>query len=99
MCYYVYILYSETLGKYYKGQTNDLEDRIHRHNNKQEKATSFGVPWKLVWFTEKPDRSSAVILERKLKNMSQRKTEEFITKYQDQIAGPDVAPGASQDAD
>ncbi|MGE5671793.1 MAG: GIY-YIG nuclease family protein [Fibrobacterota bacterium] len=47
---YVYILYSASLGKYYKGQTNDLQNRLYRHNNKQEKATSFGVPWTLVIF-------------------------------------------------
>ena len=70
MCYTVYILYSKSLGSYYKGQTNNLADRIKRHNLKQENATRNGVPWSLVWCTDKSTRSEAVVLEHKLKNLS-----------------------------
>ena len=94
MPYYVYILYSESLDTYYKGQTSDLDDRIKRHNHKQEKATQSGVPWKLVWFTEKATRSEAVIFERKIKNLSRKRTIEFINKNTQGVAGPDVTPGA-----
>ena len=83
MCYSVYILYSESLDRYYKGQTKDLYDRIHRHNNKQEKATKDGVPWTLVWSTKKKSRSAAVLLERKLKNLSKERLRKFIDKYKD----------------
>jgi putative endonuclease len=94
MPYYVYILYSESLDAYYKGQTSDLDDRIKRHNNKQEKATQNGVPWELVWFAEKPSRSEAVILESKIKNLSRKRTIDFIRKHSVAGAGPDVTPGA-----
>lgn len=94
MPYFVYILYSESLDIYYKGQTSDLNDRIKRHNNRQEKATQNGVPWKLLWFAEKPSRSEAVILERKIKNLSRKRTIEFIRKNNGGIAGPDVTPEA-----
>ena len=80
MCYTVYIIYSDTLDAFYKGQTQDLENRIMRHNNGWEKATRSGVPWKLVWSTEKPDRSAAVLLEAKLKNLSRKRLVEFIRK-------------------
>ena len=80
MCYNVYIIYSDTLDAFYKGQTQDLENRIMRHNNGWEKATRSGVPWKLVWSTEKPDRSAAVLLETKLKNLSRKRLVEFIRK-------------------
>ncbi len=94
MPYFVYILYSESLDTYYKGQTSDLEDRLKRHNHKQEKATQNGVPWELVWFTEKPSRSEAIILERKIKNLSRKRTIDFIRKNNGGVAGPDVTPGA-----
>jgi len=89
MCYYVYILYSKSLDVFYKGQTNDLSDRIHRHNLRQEKATLCGVPWVLIWCTKKQSRSEAVILERKLKNLSKKRLVEFIKKHPEGIAGPD----------
>jgi putative endonuclease len=90
MLHWVYILYSETTDSFYKGQTSDLQNRIYRHNNKWEKATQAGVPWKLVWRVSKPDRSSAIILERKLKNLSRKKLVDFILKNPEGIAGPDV---------
>ena len=91
MSYYVYILYSSSTNSYYKGQTSDLEDRLKRHNNKQEKATKNGTPWKLIWSTTKETRGEALILERKLKNLSREKTIQFINKYKDEFASPDVS--------
>ena len=89
MCYLVYILYSESLDSFYKGQTNDLADRINRHNLKQEKATRTGVPWILIWSTEKPSRSDAMILEIKLKNLSRKRLIDFMIRYAEGVAGPD----------
>ena len=90
MCYTVYILYSESLKLFYKGQTTDLDDRICRHNLKHEKATKYGAPWKLVWSTTKKSRAEAMMLEKKLKNLSRVKLLKFISKYPDGFAGPDV---------
>lgn len=81
MPFFVYILYSESADKYYKGQTNNLEDRLKRHNAGSEVATAKGRPWKLVWSTEKESRSEAIILEKKLKNMNRLKLKFFIDKY------------------
>ena len=83
MSYWVYILYSESTNNFYKGQTVDLKERITRHNSGFEKATRHGVPWQLIWSTEKPDRSSAVVLEQKLKNLSRKRLIEFISKYRE----------------
>jgi putative endonuclease len=88
--YYVYILYSPSSEYFYKGQTNDIRDRLRRHNSGSEKFTSKGKPWILIWVTEKPNRSQAIKLERKLKNLSRSKTIEFIFKYKDGCAGPDA---------
>jgi len=81
MKYFVYILYSESTDSYYKGQTSDLELRLSRHNSGYEKSTQNEVPWKLVWSTTKPTRGEALVLEKKLKNLSRQKTIEFILKY------------------
>jgi putative endonuclease len=45
MEYYTYILRSKTTGKYYCGQTNNMSDRILRHNSGRNKYTKHGVPW------------------------------------------------------
>jgi len=91
MCYYVYILYSKSLDSFYKGQTNDLSDRIYRHNLKRENATKNGAPWALIWSTSKNSRSDAVVLERKLKNLSRKRLLAFIEKYSEGLEeGPDV---------
>ncbi|MBT8302039.1 MAG: GIY-YIG nuclease family protein [Maribacter sp.] len=81
MKYFVYILYSETFDTYYKGQTNNVEERVSRHNSGFEKATARYRPWLLVWFTEKKNRSEAMSLEKKLKNLSKERTADFISRY------------------
>lgn len=65
--YTVYILYSESLKKYYTGQTQNFENRLERHNSRKEKYTKRGVPWHLVWETNLPTRSEALKLEHKIK--------------------------------
>jgi putative endonuclease len=79
--YVVYILHSASTDSYYKGQTADIQDRLKRHNAGREKATMHGVPWQLVWSTSKDTRAEALMLERKLKNLSRERTIIFIEKY------------------
>jgi len=81
MSYTVYILYSESLDIYYKGHTNNLEERLKRHNGGKEKYTSKGIPWRLIWSTEKPSKSEAYQLEMKLKNLNRSRLKTFIEKY------------------
>ena len=81
MKYVVYILYSENFDTYYKGQTNNVDERVRRHNAGQEMATARYRPWKLVWFTEKKSRAEAMALEKKLKNLSKERIRVFIDKY------------------
>ncbi len=81
MTFYVYIIYSESHDKYYIGQTNDITDRIKRHNNGHEKFTSLYLPWLLKCSIEKSTRSEAMLLESKLKNLNRQKLIKFIEKY------------------
>ena len=81
MSYYVYILYSKTLNRYYKGYSNDVEDRLKRHNSGYETYTSKGVPWQLKLVLIKSTEREAIQLEKKLKNLNRERLEAFILKY------------------
>ncbi len=87
--FYTYILYSKKLTSFYKGETSNMLDRLNRHNNGYEKSTQSGVPWILVWKGEKVTKSEAKLLERKLKNLSVKRTIEFILKYSEGIPSSD----------
>ncbi len=67
MPFFVYILYSTKLEKYYVGSTHNLEDRLHRHNTGQSTFTKTGTPWNLVHNIEMVTRAEAVQLEMKIK--------------------------------
>jgi len=81
MSYSVYILYSREFDKYYIGQTQDVSVRLERHNRKMEKATAPYVPWELAGVLEKPTRSEAMVLEKKLKNLNRERLKAFLEKY------------------
>ncbi len=69
----VYILYSDTLGKYYVGHTNDMDRRLHEHNSGQTKFTRSGNPWKLIKTIECSTRQEAVRIELKIKKRGIRR--------------------------
>ena len=78
----VYILRSQVTGKFYKGQTHDLAHRLAEHNAGKNKATAYGAPWVVVWSVEIESRSEAMLLERKLKNItSMARLTRFLEKY------------------
>ena len=88
MCY-TYILYSKSTDTFYKGSTQNLQERLRRHNGKFEKATKLGTPWILLWHIQKATKGEAQILEYKIKNLSRKRTCEFMLKYDEGIGGPD----------
>lgn len=67
--YYVYILKSEKDNKLYIGQTNNLEDRIRRHNEGRVKITRNRRPFTLLVSKKFESRSEAVNVERYLKSL------------------------------
>ncbi len=64
----VYILLSRSTGKYYTGITDNLSDRLERHNGGRSKSTRHGVPWEVVYTRECPNRSVALRLESEIKS-------------------------------
>ena len=81
MKYYTYILKSINHDEYYIGQTNNIVNRLERHNKGYEKYTSKYKPWEIALKIEKNSRSEAIILERKLKNLGDKRLKQFIEKY------------------
>ncbi|MGF1671985.1 MAG: GIY-YIG nuclease family protein [Balneolaceae bacterium] len=71
--YYVYILYSKSIDRFYTGQTDDIGDRFIRHNQGRSKATKAGVPWLLVHVESFKTRSEAFRRETEIKSKKSRK--------------------------
>ncbi|MFC4393873.1 MULTISPECIES: GIY-YIG nuclease family protein [Flavobacterium] len=81
--FFVYILYSTTKEKFYIGQTNDIEDRLRRHNSGQSLSTKNGIPWKIIYTIQLDSRSEAVTLESKIKKRgAKRYLQDIDFKYQ-----------------
>ena len=76
----VYVLYSATRDRYYVGQTNDLPDRIRRHNEGRNKATKSGGVWTLVYSEQYETRSEAVRRESEIKARKSRRYIEGLIK-------------------
>jgi putative endonuclease len=69
---FVYLLESVETGWRYIGQTQDLADRLKRHNSGKERSTRRFSPFKVAGYILVPNRKAALTLERKLKNMKSR---------------------------
>ena len=73
MPYYVYILYSPSIDQYYIGHTENLEDRLFRHNNSGSKSTKKVNDWVLKYSEEFSTRGEAMQRELQIKNKKSRK--------------------------
>ena len=80
--YKVYIIKSINQ-KYYIGQTNDLEDRLKRHNTNRNKYTKGRGPWEIVISYDTETRSEAVKIESYLKKL---KNSELAIKYLEKLS-------------
>ena len=67
--FYLYILYSEKDGRLYVGQTNNLQERLSRHNNGLALSTRDRRPLALVHQEEHLTRKDAVKREYFLKSL------------------------------
>lgn len=70
--YHVYILRSITSGRFYIGQTHDLDARLARHNAGGCVATRGKGPWELLHARRFETRTEAMAEERRLKGMKSR---------------------------
>ncbi len=67
--YFVYILKSLKDHGYYIGQTENLDDRIKKHNNSQVKSTRSRIPFILIRKESFDTRSEARKRENYLKKL------------------------------
>jgi len=73
MKYYLYILYSASLDKYYIGHSNNLERRIYEHNLGREKFTRKCIPWEIKFSRIYNNNIDASREELRLKKCKSRK--------------------------
>jgi len=71
MAFYVYILQSLSTGRYYCGQTKNLQQRLRHHNDPEYRSDAttrrFEGPWELVWCEAHATRSDAMEREQRIK--------------------------------
>ncbi len=67
--YFVYILYSSIIDKYYVGQTENLERRLSEHNSKKNLGAS---DWQMKYFEPFENRSDAIRREYEIKAKKRR---------------------------
>ena len=87
--YFVYVIYSVKLNRFYTGTTDDLDKRIEQHNSVfyPNSFTSKGIPWELKVFFSFENSLHAYFAERFIKRM---KSKIFIEKI---IKEPDLFYG------
>ena len=69
MVYYVYLILSKKSNKYrsYVGYTNNIEKRLHLHNNSKGAKYTKGNKWKVIYYKNYNDKVTAMKEEYKLK--------------------------------
>jgi len=74
MKYFVYILYSIQIDKYYIGFTSDdLNERLRKHNSNHKGFTGGKGDWKIMHFEIFADKSMAMRRERQIKSWKSKK--------------------------
>jgi len=66
--WYVYLLLSKKINKWYIGSTKDLRKRILTHNAGKNKSTKYGIPWKLIYYEVGLNKDDARAREKYLKS-------------------------------
>ncbi|MHB0756871.1 GIY-YIG nuclease family protein [Polaribacter sp. M15] len=73
MPYFLYILYSKNLDKYYVGVSVNIEERLQRHLSNHKGFTSRAKDWQIVYFEKYENRLLALKREKRIKNWKSRK--------------------------
>ncbi len=72
--FYVYIIYSPKLDRFYIGSTDNFDLRIIQHNSSlyQDAFTSKGIPWDLFLYIEGNNSAQAYNIEKHIKKMKSK---------------------------
>ncbi len=71
--FYVYVLYSSTIDRYYIGMTINIIRRLNEHNSKKTPSTRIGIPWIVVHQEVFETRIEARSREKYLKSAAGRR--------------------------
>ena len=78
MTFYFYILFSSQADKYYIGHTNDLSERLRKHNSKHSGFTGKNDDWQIVYSESYDTKPEAYARERQLKKWKNRRRIELL---------------------
>jgi len=78
MAFFLYILQSESSGRFYIGQAERVSERVAYHNAGYSKSLKNRGPWKLMYTEAYMTRGEAVRRERQVKSWKDRKMIEHL---------------------
>lgn len=78
--FFVYILQNDIDGSFYVGQTQDIRDRLKRHNENRSLYTKDKGAWNLVYLEEFGSRSEAARREKEIKKKKSKKYIEYLVR-------------------
>ncbi len=70
MFFYTYLLRSEISGEFYIGFTDNLDERLEKHNQGKAYWTKRAEPWSLVYYEAYLSKSDALNREKQLKRFA-----------------------------
>jgi len=73
MIYYIYILYSASLNKYYVGSTEDVYGRLEKHLQNHKGFTGKAKDWVLKYTETYNSKSESIKRELQIKKWKSRK--------------------------
>ncbi len=76
--HYVYIIYSLSYSKYYKGYSTNPQKRLAEHNDRKSRYTKHYTPWEIVFLQSFDKKEAALKREKSLKKYSKVQIEELI---------------------
>ena len=71
--FFVYIIYSDKLDRFYVGFSADPDSRLIKHNRDSKGFTAKGRPWILVFSQPFSNKNEALKREKQIKNWKSRK--------------------------
>jgi putative endonuclease len=85
--FFVYIIYSEKLNRFYIGSTDDVNRRLNEHNavTYSDAFTSRGIPWALFLSIACQTSTQAYSIERHIKKMKSANFIQNLKRYPELI--------------
>ena len=81
MPYYIYILYSQKVDRYYVGESEDISNRLHSHLSGISKYTSISDDWIVVYTESFTRRVDAIKRENEIKKKKSRNYIEWLISH------------------